>query len=245
MEHSDGLRANRLLSMLPADELGRLEPDLRTFEGSAHDSIYPGGADVEFAYFPLSGVISLIATDREGRAIEMASVGREGVVGLPGLLGGGSMIGQVTQQISGKIARIEVGALRSELERRGTLAGVIERYTVALLSQIGQTLVCNRHHPIDSRASRWLLATHDRVGRDDFVLTQDFLSIMLGVTRPQVSLAAASLRRSGLIDYTRGHIRIVDRAGLEAASCECYHVIQAEFERLLGGDGNGWAAVGG
>ncbi len=190
-------------------------------------------------------MISLIATDSHGRRLEMASVGREGLVGLPGALMGGFMIGEVIQQVSGLIARIPLMALRAEIERRQMLSTLIERYTVALLSQIGQGLVCNRHHSLGGRAARWLLAAHDRVVRDDFVLTQDFLSIMLGVTRPQVSTAAAALRRAGLITYSRGHVRILDRPGLEGAACECYGIIEAEFSRLLGnGNGTSWAVGG-
>jgi CRP-like cAMP-binding protein len=238
MAIDSGLRANRLLALLPPDELARLEPRLAVVDGRDHDMIYEDGRAASFGYFPLSSVLSLIATDADGRGVEMASVGREGLVGLPGALGGGSMIGQVVQQISGRNARIEIRALRDEVRRRGRLAEVIELYAVGLLSQIGQTVVCNRHHPLESRAARWLLATHDRVGQDEFVLTQDFLSIMLGVTRPQVSIAAAALKRAGLIDYSRGRLRVIDRKGLEAASCECYRVIEGEFDRLLGTDGS-------
>lgn len=236
---------NRLLSLMPPDEFARIEPDLVILDRPDHDVVYPRGADVEYAYFPLTGVISLIATDAAGRSLEMASVGREGLVGLPGALMGGNMIGEVIQQVSGEIARIPLAKLRAEIERRQMLSAVVERYTVALLSQIGQGLVCNRHHHVEARAARWLLAAHDRVARDDFVLTQDFLSIMLGVTRPQVSTAAATHRRAGLITYSRGHVRILDRAGLERAACECYGIIEAEFKRLLGnGNGHSWAVGG-
>ena len=239
------LRVNRLLALLPADELARIEPDLVVIDRPDHDVVYRPGTEIEYAYFPLTGVISLIATDKNGRGLEMASVGREGLVGLPGALLGRSMIGDVIQQVSGQLARIPIGALRREIERRQMLSTVIERYTVALLSQIGQGVVCNRHHAVERRAARWLLAAHDRVVRDDFVLTQDFLSIMLGVTRPQVSTAAATLRRAGLITYSRGHVQILDRAGLEGAACECYGIIEAEFTRLLGnGNGTSWAIGG-
>ena len=240
------LKGNRLLALLPDEEFQRLAPHLAIVDGVHHDVIYAVGANMERAHFPLTAVMSLIGTDAEGRTIEMASVGREGVVGLPGALAGGNMIGEVVQQVSGRHAGIPIADLRAEIERRGVLSDIIERYTVALLSQVGQSLVCLRHHRLDARAARWLLATHDRVGRDDFVLTQDFLSIMLGVTRPQLSLAAGRLRRAGLIDYTRGRVRIHDRPGLEATACECYQVIQSEFRRLLrSSDGNGWQPVGG
>jgi CRP-like cAMP-binding protein len=239
------LRVNRLLSLLPADELARIQDEFVIIDGHDHDVIYEPGGGVENVYFPLGGVISLIATDAAGRSVEMASVGAEGLVGLPGVLMGGGMIGDVVQQISGRIARIGIGPLRAELDRRQVLSSVIERYTVALLSQIGQGLVCNRHHHVESRTARWLLAAHDRVGADDFILTQDFLSVMLGATRPQVSISAGALKDAGLITYSRGHVRILDRKGLEAASCECYGIIEAEFRRLLGnGNGHGWAVGG-
>jgi CRP-like cAMP-binding protein len=240
------LRVNRLLALLPRAEYDRIRRVATMVDTKHHDVIYADGAEPEFAYFPLGSVMSFIATDSDGRGVEAASVGREGMVGLSGVLSGGGMIGEVVAQISGPSARFAVEALRAEVDKRGVLAHVLDRYTVALLSQISQGLVCNRHHPVDSRAARWLLATHDRVGQDQFVLTQDFLAIMLGVTRPQVSLAAASLRRAGLIDYRRGRVEIIDRSGLEAAVCECYRIIQGEFARLLRNDGqNGWPPVGG
>ncbi len=208
--------------------------------------IYGVGDDMEFAYFPVTGVCSLIATDYAGDGVEMASVGREGMVGVPGALSGQRMVGEVVQQITGYIARTPMTVVRTEVERRGAFSQILERYAVALLSAIGQGVVCNRHHPVESRAARWLLATHDRVGAEMFRLTQDFLATMLGVTRPQVTLAAASLRNAGLIDYRRGEIQIRDRIGLEDASCECYGVLRDEFDRLLG-DSNGrpWVPVGG
>ena len=237
---------NRLLALLPSRDLDRLARHFVFVDGRDHDVIYPAGDDMAFAYFPLGGVFSLIATDAAGDGVEMASVGLEGMVGLPGALRGGRMIGELLQQISGPSARIPISALRAEVERRGALSDILERYTVVLLSAIGQGVVCNRHHPVDSRAARWLLATHDRVGRDHFRLTQDYLATMLGVTRPQVTVAAASLRRAGMISYHRGDLQILDRFGLEEASCECYFVLRDEFERLLGDpDGHPWAAVGG
>ena len=246
MSPDPGLQANRLLALLPDEELARLEPLLAMVDGRDHDEIYEPGQEVRRAYFPLTAVLSLIVIDADGRGIEMATVGREGVVGLAGALQGGSMIGETVQQIAGRMAAIDIEDLREEVERRGVLSRVIERYTVALISQIGQGVLCNRHHSRDARAARWLLASHDRVGRDQFVLTQDFLAVMLGLTRPQVSMAAAGLRRAGFITYSRGRMEILDRAGLEAAACPCYGLIQAEFARLLGEPGGPhWVAVGG
>jgi CRP-like cAMP-binding protein len=235
-----------VLALLPESELARLTPDLTLIDLRHHDVIYAVGAEVDYAYFPLSAVMSFIATDSDGRGVEAASVGREGIVGLAGALGASVMIGEVINQVSGRALRIPIAPLRREVECRESLLSILEHYTIALLAQVSQSLVCNRHHPIESRTARWLLATHDRVGEDSFVLTQDFLSVMLGVTRPRVSIAAATLRRGGLIDYRRGRLTIVDHAGLEAAVCECYGIIQAEFARLLRTDEqNGWHGVGG
>lgn len=237
---------NRLLALLPSEDLKRLSQHFVMLSGRDHDVIYAASDEMEFAYFPLGAVCSLIATDSAGDGVEMASVGREGMIGLPGALSGARMIGEAVQQISGPLVRIPVTELRKEVERRGSLSNVLERYSVALLSAIGQGVVCNRHHPVDSRAARWLLASHDRVGKDQFRLTQDFLATMLGVTRPQVTVAAASLRRAGMISYHRGDLQILDRAGLEDASCECYFVLRDEFDRLLGdSNGHAWVPVGG
>jgi CRP-like cAMP-binding protein len=240
------LRANRLLALLSEAEFGRLEADLSIVELRHRQEIARAGDGGGTVHFPLTVVTSLIATDSEGGSVEMATVGREGVVGLPGIFGGGGMIGEVVAQIGGNSATIAAELLRTELAGRGALFQILGRYTVALLSQIGQSVMCIRRHPVDSRAARWLLATQDRVGRDEFGLTQDFLAIMLGVTRPQVSIAAGMLKRAGLIDYSRGSIAILDRPGLESAACECYGVIRSEFDRLLG-DSNGkpWVPVGG
>lgn len=155
------------------------------------------------------------------------------------------MTGETIAQVSGLAARIETAAVRHEVEGRGAVSTVVERYILAFLTQVTQSLVCNRHHPVGQRTARWLLATHDRVDGDSFVLTQDFLALMLGVTRPQVSNAAASLRREELIDYRRGRIWIRDRARLQAMACDCYTIIRSEFERLLARPtSNGWAVGG-
>jgi len=197
--------------------------------------IYGVEAANRTAFFPLSGVASLIALDSDGRAVEMASVGREGMVGLAGALGTSFMLGESIQQIAGESFTIPVSVLRTEVERRAGLSDVLERYTTALLAQIGQGVACNRLHDLELRAARWLLMTQDRVGANDFELTQEFFGVMLGVARPQVSLAAGTLQRAGVIRSSRGRIEIVDRRGLESMACSCYDIIRNEFTRLLGG----------
>ena len=232
---------------MPAADFERINGHLTVVDLKHHDVIYDAGVEAPYAYFPLTAVMSVIPTDRDGRGVEAASVGREGFVGLAGALGGdGMMTGQTIAQVSGTAVRLPTAALRDEVQRRGAMSAILEHYILAFLAQVTQSLVCNRHHTIPRRAVRWLLATHDRAGSDSFVLTQDFLALMLGVTRPQVSAAAASLRRRGLIDYRRGRIEIRDRAALEAAACDCYGIIRAEFERHLAAPGgNGWSGVGG
>jgi CRP-like cAMP-binding protein len=170
----------------------------------------------------------------EGRAVEFATVGNEGFVGVAPLLGVESMPTRCLSQIPGAASRMEAGAFRAAQDANPAFRALLLRYTLALLNQIAQTAACNRAHPIEERCARWLLMTHDRVNGDKhFPLTQEFLAQMLGVRRASVSVAQAILHRAGLIRYTRGTISVLDRAGLEAASCPCYGVIRAEHERLL------------
>ena len=239
------LRANRLLSLLPDEDLARLEPHLTTVQSRMRDVIQPAGVPVHFCSFPLDAVLSVIVTDADGSAVEMATVGREGVVGLPGALAHDATIGEVITQLGGHDARIDVDAVRAEIDRRGAFFHVLSRYSAALFSQMAQNVLCVSRHPIESRAARWLLATQDRVNRDRFAMSQDFLAIMLGVSRPQVTLAAGALRRAGVIDYTRGNDSVRDRLRLESMSCECYRIIRDEFDRLLGDPAHPWVPVGG
>lgn len=225
---------NRLLALLSPAEFERLRRHLAVVEFEHHHVFQSAGDESETAYFPLTSVVSLIVTDPDGRGVEIASVGREGVVGLPAVLAGAPAFSEVVQQVSGALAQIPMATLRAEIARNGELGLLMDRYAVGLLNQIGRQVICLRLHAIESRAARWLLACQDRVGRDDFTLTQDFFALMLGNTRPQVSLAASALRRAGLIDYRRGHITIRDREGLEAVSCDCYGMIRDGFSRVLG-----------
>ena len=225
---------NRLLALLSAETLGRLTPDLEMVALGDHVTLSRGGKAMGHAYFPTTAVVSLLAIDATGRTIETASVGREGVVGLPEVIAGlATSDDEIVVQVRGNLARIEVGKLRAEVDRAGELASVLDLYALALLAQVSRGIVCLRHHPTEARAARWLLACHDRVGRVGFILTQDFLGMMLGQTRPQISLAASVLKRSGLITYARGHIDVLDREGLEAASCECYVAIRQQFDKLF------------
>lgn len=230
----DPLRVNRLLSKLSAEPYARIAAAVEMVDLADHVILSRGGRAMSHAYFPLTAVVSLLAIDASGSAIETASVGREGIVGLPGALAGvATSDDEIVVQVAGRLARIPLAVLRREIRLGGELADIVDRYAVALLAQVSRAVVCLRHHPVEARAARWLLACHDRVGRVDFVLTQDFLAIMLGQTRPQVSQAAGVLRRAGLITYRRGHITVLDRAALESAACDCYAAIRAQFDALL------------
>jgi CRP-like cAMP-binding protein len=168
-----------------------------------------------------------------GDIVEFATIGPEGIVGFPVLLGASSMPSKAIVQIPGEALRISTADFRGALDRLPTLQPLLLRYTMALLNQVAQVTSCNRLHEVQERCARWLLQTHDRVNSDSFPLTQEFLAQMLGVHRPTVTVAAGILQKAGLVDYTRGSMTIINRKGLEAASCNCYQVIAAEYERLL------------
>ncbi len=176
----------------------------------------------------------MVTTMEDGSTVEVVTVGNEGIVGLPVFLGTGSMPMEVFIQIDGDAVTLPAHLFRDASSNGGALRPLLDRYTQALLSRIAQSGACNRLHPIDQRCARWLLMSHDRVPGDDFSLTQEFLSQMLGVRRASVTTAATILQRAGYIRYRRGRIRIADREGLESASCECYRVIRSEYERLIG-----------
>lgn len=232
-----GPTTNRLLAALPQEDYARLAPHLEVVDLAFKELIYRPDEPIRFVYFPLDGVVSLLATMADGAAVEVASVGREGMVGLPAFLGARSLAGQAFAQIPGRAARLGADALREATAASGPLRDLLQRYTQAMFDLVAQSAACNRLHPLDERLARWLLMTHDRLGADRFPLTQEFMGQMLGVRRASVSTAAAILQRAGLIRYARGRITVTDRAGLEAASCECYGVIRREFDRLLGGEG--------
>jgi CRP-like cAMP-binding protein len=185
-------------------------------------------------YFPTNCVISLVTYLKDGTSVEMATIGLEGMVGLPVFLGSDTMPSRAFGQVAGDSLRITAAAFTAEIERNGPLVRVLNLYTQALFNQVAQTTACNRVHLVQQRCARWLLQTHDRVGSDHFFLTQEFLAQMLGVRRSGVSAAAGLLQKAGLIRYARGWMTVLDRPGLESAACECYGVIKKEFDRLFG-----------
>ena len=236
VEGDNPIRRNLLLTLVPPDELARIEPHLEQVDLEFRHSIYKDGQPNAFAYFPHAGVLSIVspANDEGGLIVEIATIGLEGMVGLPLLLGGENTPGECFAQVAGQAARIPATEFQELVDALPTFRRVLLRYTQALITQIAQGAACNRMHPIEERCARWLLMTQDRVGAAHYRLTQEFLAQMLGVRRPSVSVAAGILQKAGLITYSRGLIVVSDRKGLEAASCSCYRVITDEFRRLVG-----------
>jgi CRP-like cAMP-binding protein len=230
-------RSNRLLGLLPNSERLRVESSMQRIPIEPHDMLYRPGEPMENVYFPLWGVVSLMTPLEDGSAVETAVVGNEGMVGVHAFLGGG-VIGntQAMGQIPGEALRMNADHFRAEMSTDGKLRQVMFSYSQALIAQISQGVACNGVHSIQERCARRLLEAHDRAGADEFLLTQEFLSDMLGVRRPSVTVAARTLQNAGVIQYRRGRITVVDREGLEEASCECYRAIKAEYRRLVSSD---------
>lgn len=224
--------ANRLLATLPAPEYQRLRPALESVSLPTTQIIYEKGQPIEYVYFPCTGVVSLLTTMENGVGVEVATVGNEGMVGVPLFLGFASIPSKATVQVAGEFLRMRAGAFTKEMKRNGTLHRLLHHYTYAMLIQVSQTAACNRLHTLEERLCRWLLMMHDRVATEQFPLTQVFMAQMLGVSRPTVNLAANILQRAGFISYSRGKVTILDRAGLEGSTCECYRVVRAEFDRI-------------
>lgn len=201
---------------------------------NARDPLYQAGGHIDDVYFPLDAVVSIVADMADGSVVEVGTVGREGMVGVAVLLRTDRSDHRVFVQIGGRALRLPAARLLDLIKVHDELDRLVYVYVQALMAQISRSAACNRAHSIDERTARWLLMTHDRVGSDHFDLTQEFLGQMLGVARPRVSTAAATLQRAGLIRYSRGRIEVLDRAGLEVASCECYRMITDEYHRLLG-----------
>jgi CRP-like cAMP-binding protein len=225
---------NMLLNALPPDSYARLRPHLENRAMRVHDELWSSMQPMTHAYFPRSFVGSiLIPLQSETPQVEAATVGREGFMGTPIVLGADSSVSNAIAQIGGEGATIEASRLRELIAADDRLLMQLLRYAHTLQEQIAQSVACNSRHALDERCAKWLLMTHDRVGHDEFTLLQTFLASMLGVHRPRVTVAAGMLQSAGLISYQRGTIRIVDRAGLEAASCECYAVVRAAHARML------------
>jgi CRP-like cAMP-binding protein len=252
MADQDGLERNAILAALPAGELDRLRQDLEVVDAQIREQVYEPGGPIPEVYFPLASVFSMVGMADERVLVEVATVGREGMVGLPVFLGAASTPHAAFCQVAGPAVKVTAHRLRQVLADDGVLHGALSRYTQATMVQIAQNVVCNSSHAAAQRAARWLLTTRDRIGGEEFLLTQEFLAQMLGVRRQTASDIARQLQGDGLIRYRRGMITITDGAGLEQVACSCYGIVKAEFDLITGaalaarscGPGTGWVCAG-
>ena len=229
------LDGNRLLALLSHDTKRRMLPAFRLLALEMNQLLSEPGEVIRHVYFPITAVTSLLSEMDDGTTVEVATIGREGMVGLSAFLGGDSTFLRTIAQVPGMALQMERDHFVELVkDSHSDLQPILLRYTQALFGQLAQQSACNRSHNMEERCARWILMTQDRVGKDEFPLTQEFLAYMLGSRRASVTIAAGILASAGLITYTRGNIRVLDRARLEEASCECYGVIQREYERLIG-----------
>jgi CRP-like cAMP-binding protein len=228
----DDFLANHLLAVLSSEERERLLRSAKSESFEAHQVLYASGREITHVYFPVGGMVSVVVKLTDAAAVEVVTIGNEGVVGIPVILGLTSTAMEALWQIPGRALKIPAGALREEIRRTDSLNRLLLRYAEAVMVQIAQQVACNRSHSMEQRCARWLLRTHDRVEGDEFPLTQQFLAQMLGVRRATVTIVAGDLQKARLIDYRRGRIRIVDRRGLEGAACECYDVVRRVMKRV-------------
>ncbi|HLO01145.1 MAG TPA: Crp/Fnr family transcriptional regulator [Pyrinomonadaceae bacterium] len=222
------LITNQLLAALPKKDYLSLQRHFEEIPLVFEDILYQPNVFITDVYFPNSGILSLLAAANERATLEVGLVGKEGMIGLPVFLGVRTSRNRAVVQGVGSAMKMKATTFRKECDNGAALSQILQRYTHSLLTQITQSAVCNQFHSVEARLARWLLMTHDRMGDDEFQLTQDFLSNMLGVRREGVSKAAAKLQQRKLIGYSRGHLRVLDRPGLEATSCECYEIIRKE-----------------
>ena len=226
-------RANHLLATLPDDELQRWLPLLEPVDLSLGRVLYESGLTLSHVYFPTTAIVSLLFVLENGDSAEIAVVGREGVVGISLFMGGESTPSRAVVQSAGLGYRLSSRAIKEAFNRNGPVTHLMLRYTQALITQMAQTAVCNRHHTLDKQLCRWLLLSMDRLQGNELVMTQELIANMLGVRREGVTEAALKLQSAGLIEYARGHITVLDRPGLERRTCECYAVVKKEYDRLL------------
>ncbi|HEX8851043.1 MAG TPA: Crp/Fnr family transcriptional regulator [Gemmatimonadaceae bacterium] len=224
---------NRLLAALPPEELARVRREAKPVRLGMREILFERDTPIQHVYFPETAVVSLVNTLEHGGTVEIGTAGREGIAGLSVFLMAESTTATAVAQIPGMAWRIPVDAFLRLAAPTNALHRLLLRYTQAFLTQVAQTAACNAAHLVEQRCARWLLMTHDRVDGDVMPLTHEFLAFMLGVRRSGVTIAMRSLQDAKLIDYTRGRVMIVDRAGLEGASCECYRVVRAQFDQLL------------
>jgi CRP-like cAMP-binding protein len=226
-------RKNHLLAALPAGEWVRWLPALEPVEMPLGHVLYESGVAMTHVYFPTTSIVSLLYVMEDGASAEIAVVGNEGIVGVSLFMGGETTPSRAVVQSAGTGYRMRGQLLKEEFNRSGPVLHLLLRYTQALITQMAQTAVCNRHHTLDQQLCRWLLLSLDRLQASELVMTQELIANMLGVRREGVTEAAVSLQEAGLIRYRRGHITVLDRKGLERRTCECYAVVRKEYDRLL------------
>lgn len=224
---------NHLLDALLTADFDRLSPNLEAVELPLGHVLYESGGLLKYLYFPTNAIISLLYVMENGASAEIAVVGNEGILGISLFMGGETTSSRAVVQSAGYGYRIKSIHLKNEFNRAGPVQRLLLRYTQALITQMAQTAVCNRHHSVEQQLCRWLLLSLDRLSSDELSMTQELIANMLGVRREGVTEAAGKLQKAGLINYTRGRIKVIDRSGLEKRSCECYQVVKDEFDRLL------------
>jgi CRP-like cAMP-binding protein len=226
-------KQNHLLAALPEAECGHLFPFMELVPMPLGAALYESGDRMEYVYFPTTSIVSLLYVMENGESAEIAVVGNDGIVGIALFMGGETMPNRAVVQSEGRAYQLKGQLLKQEFNRGGAFQHLMLRYTLALLAQMAQTAVCNRHHSVDQQLCRWLLLSLDRLSANELSMTQELIANMLGVKREGVTEAAGKLQDAGLIHYSRGRITVVDRPGLEARVCECYEVVRREFRRLL------------
>jgi CRP-like cAMP-binding protein len=226
-------KQNHLLDALPVSDYERIAPHLELIPMGLGDVLYESGARLRHVYFPTTSIVSLLYVMEDGASAEIAVVGNEGILGISLFMGGNTTPSRAIVQSAGHAFRLAANLLKNEFERHGPTMHLLLRYTQALITQMAQTAVCNRHHSVDQQLCRWLLLSLDRLASNELSMTQELIANMLGVRREGVTEAAGNLQDAGLIRYHRGNITVVDRQGLETRSCECYQVVKTEFDRLL------------
>lgn len=232
-EHQARPDQNQLLAALSPEVQGRLFPHLELVALELGKVLYASGAAEHHVYFPTDSIVSLLYVMMDGASAEISIVGNDGLVGISVFMGGESTPSRAIVQSAGSAIRLPRQRLKDEFNRHGELLSLMLRYTQTLITQMAQTAVCNRHHTIDQQLCRWLLLSLDRIPGCELIMTQELIANMLGVRREGVTEAAGKLQRAGVIDYSRGRIRVKDRAKLESLSCECYQVVRAECRRLM------------
>lgn len=226
-------RQNHLLAALPASDFDRLQAGLKLVPLPLGDVLYESGSQLRHVYFPTTAIVSLLYQLADGASAEIAVVGNEGIIGVSLFMGGETTPSRAVVQSAGHGYELAGNLLKDEFTQGGVMQHLLLRYTQALITQMAQTAVCNRHHSLDQQLCRWLLLSLDRLSGNELVMTQELIANMLGVRREGVTEAAGNLQAAGLIEYSRGHITVVDRPGLEARTCECYAVVKKESDRLL------------